>query len=325
VSLTARTYTDAGVEEYAEPAAAREAPGETWVHATAAEDGTVERLRETFGLHALAVEDVRDGSRPKTTAYDDHVFVLVKTARLAGGDVAFHKEIRTEPVGVFLGDDWMVTLSVTDDALSAATDRLLAHPDRITARGVDFLAYRLLDSVVDGYFDVLDDVEDDIEAIESRVLDETDPELLAELNDVRRDLLAFRKVVWPAREAVGTLSRGDVPQVTEETETYFRDVYDHLVAVVDLIETYRDLTTGSRDIYLNTVSMSTNEVMKTLTVVAAIFIPLTFVAGVYGMNFSGSPYAMPELGWRYGYPAVMVGMGAVAALLLVGFRRQGWL
>ncbi|MFW5948751.1 MAG: magnesium/cobalt transporter CorA, partial [Halolamina sp.] len=188
-----------------------------------------------------------------------------------------------------------------------------------------FLAYRVLDAVVDDYFDVLDEIEDDIEAVEERVLNHREPEILEELNGVRRDLLAFRKVAWPAREAVSALTRGDVPQVDERNEKYFRDVYDHLVQVVDLIETYRDLTGGSRDIYLNAVSQSTNDVMKTLTVVATIFIPLTFVVGVYGMNFSGTPLSMPELGWTYAYPATMLGMTLVAALMLGHFRRQGWL
>jgi len=179
--------------------------------------------------------------------------------------------------------------------------------------------------VVDDYFTVLDEIEDDIEAVEERVLADPDPHMLEALNDVRRDLLSFRKVAWPAREAISSLSRGDIPQVDDENEKYFRDIYDHLVQVVDLIETYRDLTGGSRDIYLNAVSQSTNDVMKTLTVVATIFIPLTFVAGVYGMNFADTRFAMPELSWTYGYPATMLGMALLGGIMLVQFRRQEWI
>jgi magnesium transporter len=153
----------------------------------------------------------------------------------------------------------------------------------------------------------------------------TDIQTLERINDVRRDLLSFRKQVWPAREAIGILARGDPKQIQPQTEKYFRDVYDHLVQIVDLTETYRDLVAGARDIYLNTVSQSTNEVMKVLTVVATIFIPLTFVVGIYGMNFADSPYNMPELGWRFGYPAVMVGMGLIVAVLLAHFRQRGYL
>jgi magnesium transporter len=251
----------------------------------------------------------------------------VKTTRLSQrDDVAFGKEIHTQSVGLFVGDGWLVTVAPSELELIAPTaPAWTRNSDRVVDRGADFLAYRVLDAVVDDYFDVLDEIEDDIESVEERVLGHPQPEILEELNGVRRDLLAFRKVTWPAREAVGALSRGDIPQVAEANEKYFRDVYDHLVQVVDLIETYRDLTGGSRDIYLNAVSQSTNDVMKTLTVVATIFIPLTFVVGVYGMNFAGTELSMPELGWRYAYPATMLGMTLVAALMIAHFRRQGWL
>jgi magnesium transporter len=179
--------------------------------------------------------------------------------------------------------------------------------------------------VVDDYFDLLDEIEDSIEAIEEGVLDGPDPAVLTGLNDVRRDLLSFRKVLWPMREAVGSLARGDPDFVQTTTEKYYRDVYDHLVQLVDLTETYRELARGARDIYQNTLSQSTNEVMKTLTVVATILLPLTFVVGVYGMNFDGGPFNMPELGWPLGYPGVMVGMALVAVLLVATFRAEGWL
>ncbi|KPN30453.1 magnesium transport protein CorA [Halolamina pelagica] len=328
MTLQTVVYTSDGVETYDDVAAAVDAPGETWIHASADEAADLAAVTERFGLHSLAVEDVLDeNTRPKAEAYDGHTFVLVKTTRLSQrDDVAFGKEIHTQSVGLFVGDGWLVTVAPSELELIAPTaPAWTRNSDRVVDRGADFLAYRVLDAVVDDYFDVLDEIETDIEAVEERVLTHPEPEILEELNGVRRDLLAFRKVAWPAREAVGTLSRGDSPQVAAANEKYFRDVYDHLVQVVDLAETYRDLTSGSRDIYLNAVSQSTNEVMKTLTVVATIFIPLTFVVGVYGMNFAGTPLSMPELGWTYGYPATMLGMALVAALMLTHFRRQGWL
>ncbi len=328
MSLHAMVYTADGVERYDDVTAAVSAPGETWVHAEDAEPAEMRALRERFDIHKLAVEDVTDEhTRPKTEEYDTHTFVLMKTTRLSQlEDVAFHKEVRTTPVGFFIGEDWLVTMSTTDvDLVEPSAAKWSRHSDRFANRGTDFLAYRIMDAIVDDYFDVLDEIEDDIEAVEERVLARPDPEMLEELNNVRRDLLAFRKVAWPAREAISYLSRGDIPEVADRNEKYFRDVYDHLVQVVDLIETYRDLTGGSRDIYLNSVSQSTNEVMKTLTVVATIFIPLTFVVGVYGMNFADTPFAMPELYWTYGYPATMLGMAAIAVLMLVHFRRQNWL
>ena len=328
MTLYATVYTEGGVERYEDVGTAVTASGETWVHAEAPTDEELRTLRERFDIHQLAVEDVlEEGTRPKTEEYDTHTFVLLKTTRLSQrDDVAFHKEIQTNAVGFFLGRDWLVTLSAAGvNIVEPTADRWRRHSERFAHRGTDFLAYRIMDGIVDQYFAVLDELEDDIEAVEERVLEEPNPELLEALNGVRRDLLAFRKVAWPAREAIAFLSRGDIPEVADQNEKYFRDVYDHLVQVVDLIETYRDLTSGSRDIYLNTVSQSTNEVMKTLTVVATIFIPLTFVAGVYGMNFAGTPYAMPELSWTYGYPATMLGMTVIAVLMLVHFRRQGWI
>jgi len=328
MNLQAMVYTDSGAEQYDDLEAALSAPGETWVHAEGTESTELDLLSERFDIHKLAIEDVLvDSTRPKTEEYETHTFVLMKTVRLSQRDeVDFHKEVQTQSVGFFIGEDWLVTMAATDiDDVDPAADQWLKNGRRIADRGTDFLAYRILDTIVDDYFAILDEIEDDIEAVEERVLDEPDPQILEDLNDVRRDLLAFRKVAWPARESISYLSRGDIPQVADDNEKYFRDVYDHLVQVVDLIETYRDLSSGSRDIYLNAVSQSTNDVMKTLTVVATIFIPLTFVVGVYGMNFAGTPLAMPELSWTYSYPAVMLGMGILAVLMLAHFRGQDWI
>ncbi|QLK27302.1 magnesium/cobalt transporter CorA [Natrinema zhouii] len=328
MSLDAMVYTADGAEKYDDLTTAIETPGETWIHAADPVPSEMDALAERFDIHQLAIEDVLDeGTRPKTEEYETHTFVLLKTVRLSQrDDIAFHKEVQTSPVGFFIGTDWVVTMSTTDvELVDPSASRWAKNGRRFADRGTDFLVYRIMDAIVDDYFVLLDEIEADIEAVEERVLDEPDPQLLATLNDVRRDLLAFRKVAWPAREAISFLSRGDVPEIADQNEKYFRDVYDHLVQVVDLIETYRDLTGGSRDIYLNTVSQSTNDVMKTLTVVATIFIPLTFIAGVYGMNFAETPLAMPELYWTYGYPATMLGMGLLAGLMLVHFRRQEWL
>ena len=324
--IAAVVYGPDGVTEYDDLAAARDAAGTTWVRVSDADPAELDTVAETFGIHSLVVDDVRNEVRAKTQPYDDYAFTLVKTVELAGGEQSFDEEILAEAVGICVGEDWVVSLSVApDDPVDRVWDAVLRGDRRILDRGPDFIAYRIVDMIVDEYFSVLDDLETDIEAIEEAVTDSTDIGTLEDINALRRDLLAFRKVAWPCREAVGVLARGGPSQVREETEKYYRDVYDHLVQVVDLTETYRDLTTGTRDIYLNTLSQSTNEVMKVLTVIATIFLPLTFVAGVYGMNFAGSPYNMPELTWRYGYPAVLVGMGAIAGGMLVYFRRKEYL
>ena len=324
--ISAVVYTPDGVDTYDDLAAARRAVGTTWVHAPNVTATELDAIQSAFDLHALTIEDVQNQTRAKTEEYRDHTFVLLKTATLSPGETTFEKEVSTTPVGVFIGSDWIVTVSPGEaKPIQRIQDAVSRGDERLLHRGPDFTAYRVLDVIVEGYFDLLDDIETDIEEIEEEVTVSTDRETLEKINDVRRDLLSFRKQAWPAREAVGVLARGDPDQIQPETEKYFRDSYDHLVQIVDLTETYRDLVSGARDIYLNTVSQSTNEVMKVLTVVATIFIPLTFVVGVYGMNFAGSPYNMPELGWTYAYPATMVGMALIVGAMLVHFRRRDYL
>ncbi|MFC4358961.1 magnesium/cobalt transporter CorA [Halobium salinum] len=325
--IEAAVFAPSGTERHSADtrsalADAKAAPGTTWVRVTGDDPTELSLVTDVFDVHALSVEDVRSGVRPKTEDYPNHVFVLAKTASLRRGETTFEDEVRTEPVGLFVGPDWLVTMTTDEvDAVSRVWEGTLGEDARILRAGPDFAAYRVLDRLVDDYFLLLDDVETTIETIEEGVLDGPDPEVLEALNAVRRDLLSFRKVLWPTREAVGTLARGDVDEVRTATEKYYRDVYDHLVELVDLTETYRDLARGARDIYQNTVAQSTNEVMKTLTVVATVLLPLTFVVGVYGMNFS----SMPELEWAYGYHAVMLGMALVSLVLVAYFRRHGWL
>ncbi|MFB6165141.1 MAG: magnesium/cobalt transporter CorA [Haloarculaceae archaeon] len=300
--IAAVTYGDRGVTEYDDLAAARAASGTTWIRVADADQAELDRVAEAFEIHPLVIEDVVNDVRPKTERFDSFTFTLAKTVELSRGESTFDEEIRDDPVGVCFGQDWVVTIATTDDdPIGRVWDAVVREDERYLQRGPDFTASRVLDVLVDEYYDLLDRLEDQIEAIEEDVIVSTDIETLEAINALRRDLLAFRKIAWPAREAVSVLARGDAPQIRTENEKYFRDVYDHLVQVVDLAETYRDLTAGTRDIYLNTVAQSTNEVMRVLTVIATIFLPLTFVVGVYGMNFDGGPYNMPELSWTFGY------------------------
>jgi magnesium transporter len=317
-----------GVERFEDLAAAKAADGTTWVRVTEATREELDRVAEAFSVHPLVVEDVLGGVRPKTEEFGGYTFTLVKDAELRHEEKTFEEEVDSDPVGVVVGRDWVLTLSpVTVEAVGRVWNAVERGDERLLQRGPDFTAYRVIDGIVDEYFDILDRLETAIERIEDEVLVSTGIETLERINTVRRDLLAFRKLAWPARESIGVLARGDVDQVDPATEKYFRDVYDQLVHVVDLTETYRDLARGARDIYLNTVSQSTNEVMKVLTIIATVFLPLTFIVGVYGMNFdpAASPYNMPELGWRFGYPAVMLGMLVLSLLMIAYFRRQGYL
>ncbi|NHX41206.1 MULTISPECIES: magnesium/cobalt transporter CorA [Haloarcula] len=324
--ISAVVYADEQAIEYEDLTTARTAAGTTWVHVTDVTADEVDAVSSAFDLHSLAIDDIKNDVRANVQEFNAYTFVLVKSASLTPGDTTFDKEVKTTPLGLFVGSDWVVTLSTgAVPSIQRVMDAVGRGDERLLHRGPDFTAYRVIDVIVDAYFDLLDEIETDIEQIEEEVTTSTDIETLERINDVRRDLLSFRKQVWPAREAIGVLARGDPKQIQPQTEKYFRDVYDHLVQIVDLTETYRDLVSGARDIYLNTVSQSTNEVMKMLTVVATIFIPLTFVVGVYGMNFTDSPYNMPELGWAFGYPAVMIGMVIVVGVLLAHFRQRGYL
>ncbi len=325
--IEAVVYDQGGPEKYGDDLeAAREAPGTTWVRATGASAASLERVAEAFGVHELEIEDLLGGVRPKVEEYPDHTFVLVKTARLRRGETTFEEEISEDPLGVFFADDWVLTLSpAAVDPVDRVWSAVHGEEPRLLTRGPDFTAYRVLDLVVDGYFAIVDEIEGDIERVEEEVLAAPEIDTLEQINGVRRELLSTRRIVWPTRDAVSTLARGDPEQVQAETEKYYRDLYDHLVQIVDLVETYRDLTSGARDIYLNRLSQSTNDVMKTLTVVATVVLPLTFVAGVYGMNFDGGPLNMPELTWEYGYPAAMLGMASIAAVMLAYFRERSWI
>ncbi|WP_435349361.1 magnesium/cobalt transporter CorA [Haloarchaeobius sp. HRN-SO-5] len=322
MTVQAQVFDAEGVEGYDDPSRAKSAPGTTWVRVSEPTRDEVVDVAETFGLHELELEDIRSDVRPKVEVFEDHLFVLLKSATLRDGDITFEEEVKSDVVGLFVGPDWLVTISMTSlHAVGLVWDAVARGERRLLGRGPDFTAYRIVDAVVDDYFIVLDEIETDIEAVEDEVVGATDIDVLSKINDLRRDLLSVRRLLWPTRDAVSVLARGDLEFVEERHEKYFRDVYDHLVQLVELVETYRDLVTGARDIYLNSLSMSTNEVMKTLTVVATIVLPLTLVAGIYGMNFE----RMPELGWSYAYHAVVLGMGAIAGVMIVYFRREGWL
>jgi len=305
---------------------ARDERGTTWVRAWNASTAELEAVAEAFGIHHLELEDVRTDGRPTVEEFSNHTFVLASAATLRRGETTFEEELRTDTVGLFVGDGWLLTLSTTVvDPVQRLWDAIDRGEGRLLSRSADFAAYRILDGIVDGYYRVLDEIATDIEAVEDAVIESPDEATLEVITGIRRELLSIRRLLWPTRDAASVLARGDPEQIDPSVEKYYRDVYDHLVELVELTETYRDLAAGAREVYLNALSASTNEVMKTLTVVATIVLPLTLVVGVFGMNFADSPYNMPELAWTFGYPATMVGMLGVAIVMIAYFRRAGWL
>ncbi len=293
-----------------------------WIDATGVGDAeAVAAIGEVFGLHRLALEDVVNvHQRPKVEEYPESLFAVARMATLG-------ERVDTEQVSLFLGADWVVTFQEREgDVWEPVRERLRAGRGRIRAAGSDYLFYAILDAVVDGYYPVLEEFGARLEFLEEEVIDDPREELVGVIHGARRDALALRQSVWPMREAMGQLYRDEFALVSPETRIYLRDAYDHAIQVIDLLENYREMASALLDVYLSSVSHRMNEVMKVLTIIATIFIPLTFIAGIYGMNFdpAASPWNMPELAWYWGYPAVWAVMLVIAGGLVLFFKRKGW-
>lgn len=281
-------------------------------------------LGDLFGLHGLALEDVvHVHQRPKLERYADHLYIVLRVPE-TGAD----HEFRSEQISLFLGRNYVLTFQErAGDCWDPVRERARAGTGHVRAGGPDYLAYALIDAAVDSYFPVLEALGEQLEELEDAIIENPRRGVDGALHRVRRDLITLRRGIWPLRETLGALSRDPDPLVADETRIYLRDCYDHAVQIIDLLETYREIAGGLLDVYLSSVSNRMNETMKVLTVIATIFIPLGFVAGLWGMNFDpdASPWNMPETRWRYGYPLALGVMASVAGGLLLWFRRRGWL
>ena len=296
--------------------------GVTWVNVDGVSDpDVIGRIGSIFGLHPLALEDVfHIPPRPKVEFYDGNIFVVVQMFAPGAG-------LDGEQVSIFLGADYVITFQENPgDVFDPVRERIRAPGSLLRKSKADFLAYALLDAILDNYFPFLDRFSDDLEAIEEQVVDNPDPAVARRIHGLKRDLSMMRRVIWPERDVVSTLIRSDAPLISAETRVYLRDCYDHIIGAFDMVETYRELASGVLDIYMTSVSNRMNQIMKLLTIIATIFIPLTFIVGLYGMNFNTSvPGNMPELNLPYAYPVCVASMAAVAVFMLVYFRRKGWL
>jgi magnesium transporter len=306
--------------------AGAEAPaptGTTWVDVDGIDRTTLEALTKRFHLHPLAVEDaVHTHQRAKVEAYPNHDLLIARMVTDVGG------ELVSEQVSFFIGATFVLSMQeLPGDPFDPVRARLDAGDQRLCQGGPDHLVYALVDAVVDHYFPILERVGDRIEALEAAVVEEPHDDNLVEIQRLRRALILLRRNAWPMRDMLQALVRGDVPFVTAPTRVYLRDTLDHLLRITDLIESYREMVTGLMDLHMSAVSMRMNGVMQVLTVISTIFIPLTFIAGLYGMNFDpeSSPWNMPELRSPVGYPIILGAMVAIAILLLLFFRRRGWL
>ena len=298
----------------------KEKPSVTWINIDGIHELDVaETLGRHYDLHPLVLEDILNtDQRPKMEDYESHLFLILKMITYDEAQKLLHME----QVSVIVGRHFVLSFQESEgDVFESVRERLRKGKGRIRKGGPDYLAYALMDAVVDNYFLVLEKIGEDIEELEEEVIEKPAPETVESIHNLKRELLFLRKSVWPLREAVASLEKGESPLIQEKTTVYLRDVYDHTIQVIDTIETFRDMVSGMMDVYLSSLSNRMNEVMKVLTIIATLFIPLTFIAGIYGMNFK----YMPELEWHYGYGLVWLVMALLASLMLIYFRKKKWL
>ena len=287
---------------------------------------TLEKLGEVFELHPLVLADIVNvPQRPKLEDYQNQLVIITQMVNAAPTDGS----IWLEQVSFILGENYLLTVQEEplQDCFNPIRDRLSKNRGIIRQQKADYLTYALWDTIIDCYFPILETYGEKIEELEELVLDRPSKTTLAKIHQIKRDLLSLRRAVWPQRDMLNILIRDGHVLISDRTLRYFKDCYDHAIQIIDTIEIYRELASGLMDVYLSAVSNKMNEVMKLLAVISTIFIPLTFIAGIYGMNFntSASPWNMPELDWYWGYPLCLAVMLAIAIALSVYFWRKGWL
>jgi magnesium transporter len=300
--------------------AIRPPPQVTWINVVGIGDAeALSQLGQCLSLHPLVIEDIANtDQRVKVDDYGDYLYIV---ARMVDWDDEA-REVTSEQVSIIVGANWVVSVQeAPPDPFQPIRQRLRENKARARKMGADYIAYALLDTIVDNYFQALEQLADRIESLEDELVVNPTQEILQEIHRLKREMIVFRRAAWPMREVLGSLERHDSPLIGSEVDAYLRDVYDHTVQVIDTIETFRDMLSGMLDIYLSSVSNRLNAVMKVLTIIATIFIPLTFLAGVYGMNFRH----FPEITWQWGYLAFWVVCVIVAGWMLLVFHRRRWI
>lgn len=298
----------------------KDKPTTTWINVEGIHQVEIlEKLGECYGFHPLILEDILNtDQRPKMEDFGEYIYVVLKMLYPNN-----NSEVVTEQISLILGPNFVISFQegIKGDVFDPVRDRIRTGKGKIRQLGADYLAYSLIDSIVDHYFIILEKSGENIEFLEEKLITSPTPQTLQTIHNLKREMIFLRKSVWPLREVISGLERGESFLIKENTRIYLRDVYDHTIQVIDNVETFRDMLSGMLDIYLSSVSNRLNAVMKVLTIIATIFMPLTFLAGLYGMNFK----YMPELSWPWGYPLALVIMLAIALSMLVYFKRKKWL
>ncbi len=290
----------------------------TWIDIQSIEDEKViDSIGSLFNIHPLIIEDIkRIGQRPKMEEFDTYSYFVLRMFSFQ------NDKIQTEQVSIVMGGSYIITFQEKPgDVFDPLRERIRAKKFRINTRGSDFLAYSLMDVIIDNYFVILETLGEEVEHLEDVLLLNPTKAALHKIHSLKRKVLSLRRSVWPLRELLTNFERSESPLIQRSTHEYIRDVYDHAIQIIDTVETYRDSLSSMLDIYLSSVSNRMNEIMKVLTVISTFFIPLTFITGLYGMNFK----YMPELSLRWGYPAVLIIMIITVAGLVVYFKKKKWL
>jgi len=296
----------------------------TWIHVEGTlQAETLKNIGNVFGLHPLALEDVLNkGQRPKIEEFDDSLFIIMSIPSKKDNNVVI------EQISIFLGQNFLISFHVSEQsAFDLIRNRLRKKTGRIRHNKEDYLLYSILDLVIDQGYPMLEDFGEQMEIIEEALIN-TRPKqsTLAEIHLIRRELLLLRRSLWPQRDVLGNLIRNESSLIHEGTQVYLRDCYDHTIQILDILENFREMSSSLVDVYLSSASHRLSEIMRILTMISTIFIPLTFVVGLYGMNFnhSNSPWAMPELTWYYGYPMAWGIMAAIVIGMIIYFKRKNW-
>ncbi|MBU0533866.1 MAG: magnesium/cobalt transporter CorA [Candidatus Omnitrophica bacterium] len=315
-----KTFEEKEVKTIEEAFPYRDKPTVTWINIDGIHNlDLMRKVGEHFNLHSLILEDiVNTFQRPKIEDFQDHIFIVLKMLYQDGEN----SEIKEEQVSIIFGSNFVISFQEAEgDIFNSIRERIRTSKGKIRKMKSDYLAYSLIDAIADGYFLILEKLGEKTESLEDEVMLEPTTKTAQKIHNLKREMISLRKSIWPLREIISNMQRGESKLIYKSTMIYLRDVYDHTIQVIDSVETFRDMLSGMLDIYLSSISNRMNEVMKVLTIIATIFIPLTFIAGVYGMNFR----FMPELQWKLGYPFVWLIMAGVAGLMMLYFRRKKWL
>ena len=299
----------------------KDQPTVSWVHIEGIHDTSVlEQLGNVFGIHPLILEDILNtDQRPKMQDMGDYMFIVLK--RFCSTCDESH-DISADQISVILGPRYVISFQEREEAIfEPIRERIRTSKGRIRNSGADYLAYSLVDSILDSYFGILEELGEKIETEEEILVNHPSESTLRAIQQLKRDMIFLRKSIWPLRETISALERSESPLIQDTTNIYLKDVYDHAIQVIDTVETYREMLSGMIDIYLSSLSNRMNQVMKVLTIIATIFMPMTFLAGVYGMNFK----YLPELEWHWGYLFFWIITIAIAVIMLILFKRRQWL